>query len=91
MAQDADAPAAGAQPSELSFEQALAGLEAIVERLETGELPLEQALVAFEQGVRLSRRCAEQLEASERRIEQLVREGGGAWSTRPFTAGEGEA
>jgi exodeoxyribonuclease VII small subunit len=86
MGQDADAPA----PSALSFEEALAGLEAIVDRLETGELALEQALVAFEEGVRLSRRCAEQLDASERRLEQLVREGGG-FAVRPFVAGEGEA
>jgi exodeoxyribonuclease VII small subunit len=90
MAQDADASAPRAEPSALSFEEALAGLEAIVDRLETGELALEQALVAFEEGVRLSRRCAEQLEASERRLEQLVREGGG-FGTRPFVAGEGEA
>jgi exodeoxyribonuclease VII small subunit len=90
MAQDADAPAPREEASALSFEEALAGLEAVVERLETGELPLEQALAAFEQGVRLSRRCAEQLEASERRIEQLVREGGG-WTTRPFAPSEGEA
>lgn len=90
MVADADTPAPGADPGALSFEEALAGLESVVERLETGELPLEQALEAFEQGVRLSRRCAEQLEASERRIEQLVREGG-VLSTRPFVAGEGEA
>jgi exodeoxyribonuclease VII small subunit len=90
MSRDVDAPAASAESSALSFEDALAGLEAIVERLETGALPLEQALAAFEQGVRLSRRCAEQLEASERRIELLVREGG-AFGTRPFVAGEGDA
>jgi len=86
MAQDPEAPAPAAEPS---FEEALAGLEAIVERLEAGELPLEHALAAFEEGVRLSRACAAQLEASERRIEQLVREGGG-WNTRPLVPGESE-
>jgi exodeoxyribonuclease VII small subunit len=89
MGEDAEAHPPRGTASPLSFEEALAGLEAIVERLETGELALEQALVAFEEGVRLSRRCAEQLEASERRLEQLVREGG-AFATRPLAAGEGE-
>ncbi|HEX2486059.1 MAG TPA: exodeoxyribonuclease VII small subunit [Myxococcota bacterium] len=89
MGEDADAHPSRGAASALSFEEALAGLEAIVERLETGELALEQALVAFEEGVRLSRRCAEQLEVSERRLEQLVREGGGL-ATRPLPSGEGE-
>ena len=55
----------------------------MVERLESGDLPLEEALAAFEEGVRLSRRCSEQLEAAERRIEVLVKEDG---SVRPFDA-----
>ena len=59
-------------PPAPSFEGALERLEAIVARLEAGELPLEQALAAFEEGVALSRRCAGELEAAERRIEQLV-------------------
>ncbi len=62
--------------TEPSFEQALERLEQIVDRLEAGELPLEGALAAFEEGVSLSRRCAAELEAAERRIETLVREGG---------------
>jgi exodeoxyribonuclease VII small subunit len=94
MADSADAPrpaaSPGADPGALSFEEALAGLEALVDRLEGGELPLEAALEAFEQGVRLSRRCAEQLEGAERRLEELVREGG-AVVARPFDAGEDEA
>jgi exodeoxyribonuclease VII small subunit len=90
MAHSADAPRPAADPSALSFEEALEGLEALVDRLETGELPLEAALAAFEQGVRLSRRCAEQLEGAERRLEELVREGG-VLVARPFDAGEDEA
>jgi exodeoxyribonuclease VII small subunit len=85
MTQPADPPS-GAP----SFEEALEGLEAIVERLESGALPLESALAAFEQGVALSRRCAEQLERAERRIEELVR-AGGVLAARPFESGEGEA
>jgi exodeoxyribonuclease VII small subunit len=78
----------GAAPP--TFEEALAGLEAIVEQLEAGELPLEAALAAFEQGVRLSRLCAEQLEDAERRISVLVREGG-SLVARPFEAPEDPA
>ena len=74
------APAAQPEPS---FESALERLEAIVDRLEAGELPLEQALAAFEEGVSLSRRCAGELEAAERRIELLV--GGESGTlTEPF-------
>jgi exodeoxyribonuclease VII small subunit len=69
----------------LSFETALERLEGVVERLEAGELPLEEALAAFEEGVQLSRRCAEQLTAAERRIEVLVEQGDGV-EVRPFDA-----
>lgn len=58
--------------SELSFEGALGELEETVERLEAGDMPLEEALVLFERGVRLSRQCTTTLEAAERRIELLV-------------------
>ncbi|MEN8162176.1 MAG: exodeoxyribonuclease VII small subunit [Myxococcota bacterium] len=58
--------------AELSFESALARLEAIVTELESGDLALERALAAFEEGVALSRRCASQLEDAERRIERLM-------------------
>ena len=67
----------------LSFEDALARLELLVERLEDGGLELEAALAAFEEGVRLSRSCASQLERAERRIEELIRTGG-ELVTRPF-------
>ncbi|MFP8875979.1 MAG: exodeoxyribonuclease VII small subunit, partial [Myxococcota bacterium] len=67
----------------MGFEESLARLEAVVARLETGELELEQALAAFEEGVHLTRHCSEQLERSERRIEELV-EQGGASLERPF-------
>ena len=66
----------GDAQAELGFEDALGRLEDLVERLRAGELPLESALEAFEEGVALTRRCAEQLERAERRIESLVREGG---------------
>jgi exodeoxyribonuclease VII small subunit len=58
----------------LSFEQILAQLSQVVERLETGEIPLEQALATFEQGVALSRLGAKRLDEAERRIEVLLHE-----------------
>lgn len=80
-------PAADDAPSALSFEQALEQLEEIVERLERGDLPLEEALSTFESGVALTRRCAGQLDEAERRIDVLVREGE-RWMARPFEAHE---
>jgi exodeoxyribonuclease VII small subunit len=86
----AGTPEAPREPADASFEEALEGLEALVAQLESGALPLEAALAAFERGVRLSRRCAEQLERAERRIAELVREGG-LLATRPFENGEEDA
>jgi len=77
-------PAAG---DETSFEEALERLETLVDRLEQGDLPLEDALAAFEEGVALTRRCAGELDTAERRIEELVRDGE-KWLVRPFE-GEG--
>jgi exodeoxyribonuclease VII small subunit len=74
---------AAASEEELSFEAALERLEAVVERLESGDLELEGALEAFESGVALARRCAGQLDAAEQRIEILIREGQ-KWIVRPF-------
>ena len=73
--------------AELPFEQALARLEHVVDRLEQGELELEASLAAFEEGVRLSKRCVSQLDAAEQRIEVLTREGG-EWLARPFDLAE---
>jgi exodeoxyribonuclease VII small subunit len=69
------------------FEASLEELEGLVDRLESGDLSLEDALATFEAGVALTRRCAEQLGAAERRIEALVREGG-QWVERPFDGAE---
>jgi len=80
------APKAGAETAEeTTFEQALERLEAIVDRLEQGDLPLEEALAVFEEGVVLTRRCAGELDTAERRIEELVRDGE-KWLVRPFEA-----
>jgi exodeoxyribonuclease VII small subunit len=55
-----------------NFEAGLAALEKIVRELERGELPLEESLKLFEEGVRLSRQCQERLSQAERRIEVLL-------------------
>ncbi|EAU55303.1 exodeoxyribonuclease VII small subunit [Mariprofundus ferrooxydans] len=56
---------------ELSFEQALAELTALVEKLESGALSLEDSVGAFEQGVQLSRRCESLLDEAEQRLQVL--------------------
>lgn len=54
------------------FERALSRLEEVVARLEKGDLPLEESLAAFEEGMTLSRHCQQRLDAAEQRIEELV-------------------
>jgi exodeoxyribonuclease VII small subunit len=67
-----------------SFEEMMQELEGIVARLEGGELPLEDALAAFENGVQLVRQLNERLTAAEGRIEALVRDADGELQIRPL-------
>lgn len=60
-----------------TFEASLDELEKIVKQLENGDLPLEESLKLFEDGVRLSRDCRERLLKAERRIEVLMRDTNG--------------
>ena len=62
---------------EKTFEASLNQLETIVKQLEAGELPLEESLKLFENGVRLSRECRERLNEAERRIQVLMKDGDG--------------
>ena len=55
----------------LTFEQALAELEKIVERMESGELPLEQALATHKRGLELARACQQKLEAAQQQVKVL--------------------
>jgi exodeoxyribonuclease VII small subunit len=64
-----------AETSIKDFEAAIAELEAIVKKLEEGDLALEQSLALFERGVQLSRFCHTRLEEAERRIEILNERG----------------
>ena len=58
------------------FEKSLTELEALVERLESGELPLEESLKAFERGVALTRECQIALEAAQARVDILLKRDG---------------
>ena len=71
--------------TDLKFEDSLARLEQIVAELESGNLPLEDSLKAFEEGVALARHCARYLDEAERRVELLLRDEAGLLKTRPFT------
>jgi exodeoxyribonuclease VII small subunit len=71
--------------TDLTFEGCLSRLEQIVSALETGNLPLEESLKVFEEGIGLARHCARYLDEAERRIEILARDEGGAVTARPLT------
>jgi exodeoxyribonuclease VII small subunit len=58
-------------PSEPSFEKALAELEKIVARMESGELSLEQALESHKRGLELARYCQQKLEAAQQQVKVL--------------------
>lgn len=64
-----------------SFESSLAELESIVKRLEGGDLALEESLILYERGMKLSAECREQLEAAETRVELLSKKNG---ELKPF-------
>ena len=74
----------GEPQTDAGFDQVLAQLRGIVERLEAGNLSLEQSLAAFEEGVRLSRAGARILDAAEQRVEILLRDEGGNDRAVPF-------
>ncbi|HEX2918373.1 MAG TPA: exodeoxyribonuclease VII small subunit [Edaphobacter sp.] len=59
------------------FERKLTDLEAVVERLEQGDLPLEESVRLFEEGMKLSESCRQELEAAEGRIQILMRQADG--------------
>ncbi|MBS0395150.1 MAG: exodeoxyribonuclease VII small subunit [Proteobacteria bacterium] len=80
---DTPAPA----PAPFDFERSMADLEAVVARLEQGDLPLEEALATFERGVQLTRACQEALAAAEQKVEILLARPDGTSVTAPF-AGE---
>lgn len=93
--QDHPVPAAADADEALTFEPALKRLEEIVQKLEKGELSLEESLRLYETGIRLSRLCHAKLEEAEGRIEMLVKDARGNLvldqgkpRTTPFRADE---
>lgn len=69
----------------VKFEQAMARLEAIVGELENGDLPLDESLKIFEEGIRLSKNCLKVLEEAERKVEVLVQDKNGKKQLRAFS------
>jgi exodeoxyribonuclease VII small subunit len=80
-----------APPTLASFEEAIARLTQIVQRLEEGELTLEESLQLFEEGVKLSRISQDRLDRAQKRVEKLLRvDEHGRAQTEPFETSEGD-
>lgn len=71
----------------VKFEDALGRLEAVLQRLESGDLPLEASLSLFEEGVRLAKLCQERLDEAERKVTLLMRDAEGREEEVPFVEG----
>jgi exodeoxyribonuclease VII small subunit len=70
--------------SELNFEKAMSRLEAIVEQMETGKLPLEELIVRYEEGMNLVKVCQERLTSAEQKIEIIARNSAGKAIVKKF-------
>ena len=79
-----------AKVSNLPFEEALKKLEAIVEAMESEDLPLESLLGKYEEGTQLSRICQEKLAEAELKIQQLERNAAGEMKLKPISPGDSE-
>jgi exodeoxyribonuclease VII small subunit len=71
-----------------NFEEKLTSLEAVVERLERGDLSLDESVKLFEEGVRLSNACKQELEQAEGRIQLLVEGPGAQMQVTEMSVGE---
>ena len=60
----------------IDFEKSLAELESLVQRLERGDVPLDEALRTFERGVALTRQCQARLQAAQQKVEILLKRSG---------------
>jgi exodeoxyribonuclease VII small subunit len=67
-----------------NFETSLKKLETIVAQLEQGDLPLEESLKLFEEGVGLSAVCKQELDAAEGKVQMLVKQRDGSHKLEPF-------
>lgn len=66
------------------FEEALKKLQDIVEKLEKGDLPLEEAMQCFSEGIRLAQSCHQKLEEAENQVQVLLKDQQGGWAAAPF-------
>ncbi len=66
------------------FEDTLLELEKIVQRLEDPDVPLDEAVALFEDGIKLSRFCSQKLDEVEKRVDLLVKDESGGIATRAF-------
>lgn len=73
----------------VKFEQAMARLEAIVGELEKSDLPLDESLKIFEEGIRLSKNCLKILEEAEHKVEVLVQDKNGKKRIHAFSPDDG--
>lgn len=67
-----------------TFEDSIKQLEKIVEQLEKGDLPLEDSVKLFEEGVRLSSACKQELDEAEGKVQILVKQRDGSMKAEPF-------
>ena len=74
--------------AEVKFEEALEKLETIVSNLESGDLPLEESLAKYEEGVRLVRLCQKKLGEAKKKIEILIKTKDGKVKLEPFEESE---
>ncbi len=68
----------------INLEKSLADLETLVEELESGDLPLDQAMKKFEEGIKLTRGCQAALKDAEQKVEILLKSAGGAEALEEF-------
>jgi exodeoxyribonuclease VII small subunit len=73
----------------VKFEEAMARLETIVTELEKGDLPLDESLKIFEEGIKLSKTCLKMLDDAERKVEVLVQDKDGKKRIRAFSRESG--
>ena len=72
------------EPKEIEFETALKKLESIVEKLENGDISLEDALKQYEEGIKMADLCQKKLTDAEKKVEVLMKSGAGKFKTTPF-------
>ena len=80
-----------AKAGNLPFEEALKKLEAIVEAMESEDLPLESLLAKYEEGTQLARICQDKLAEAELKIKQLEKNAAGEMKLTPLPTEESEA